>query len=305
MRALGDNRIRLMTFASRYHSLLHGLRLPALVAVLLMGGTYWFLQSHLPRASDSRSALDPVPPEWPELPEEVVVGWSSFRGNGESVALGQPDFVKDFRFAGTFFLSGSGGTEIRKAVLGIVKEDRQVIASEGDEVAGVSVSRIFQDRVVLKRGAETAELRLSFASDAMAEDEAGSVDAETGAAGSRFGEQIRDDSWVINRSSLLAYYDELLDAPERLLQVFDSLKPLYTEDGKIEGYRLGIEGERKFFDGVGFREGDVVRKVNSLKMTSRNRAEFFIRQVVENELSAVVIDIERDGATRRLVYQVR
>ena len=90
-----------------------------------------------------------------------------------------------------------------------------------------------------------------------------------------------------------------------MLQVFDSLKPIYDSNDKITGYRVGIEGEQDFFDAVGFRENDVVRKVNSLDMTNRNRAEFFIRQFAQEKLSAIVIDVERDGEPRRLVYQVR
>lgn len=49
----------------------------------------------------------------------------------------------------------------------------------------------------------------------------------------------------------------------------------------------------------------MVRKVNALSMTNRGRAEFFLRQVVEDRLSAVVIDVERGGETKRLVYQLR
>ena len=294
-----------MSFASRYHNLLRFLRLPALVAVGLMGVTYGWFQTRLPQVAEDSAIHDVAVPVWPTLPAAVESDWSVFRGDGDGVALGQPDFAKAFRFAGTFFLSGVGGAKVRKAVLSIVDEGRQVIASEGDVVTDVTVARIFQDRVILKRGAETAELRLSFASAGLTTGAESGADGEDGASASRLGEQIRDDSWVLKRDALLAYYNELLDAPERLLQVFDSLKPLYNGEGKIEGYQLGIEGEREFFDGVGFREGDVVRKVNSLEMTSRNRAEFFIRQVVDNKLSAVVIDIERGGASRRLVYQVR
>jgi len=295
-----------MSFASRYHNLLCVFRFPALAGVVLMGCVYAWLQAQLPKEVESASSVQVSPPDWSALPAKTELDWSVFRGDGEGIALGQPDFAKAFRFAGTFFLSGTGGREIRKAVLSIVDEGRQVIASEGDLVGDVTVARIFQERVILERGAETAELRLSFVSaGGEAGTGAGGDGGEGDSSSSRFGEQLREDSWVLKRSALLAYYKELLDAPERLLQVFDSLKPIYTEDGKIEGYHLGIEGEGEFFNAVGFNEGDVVRKVNSLEMTSRNRAEFFIRQVVDNKLNAVVIDIERGGSARRLVYQIR
>ncbi len=261
--------------------------------------------SRLPHFPSQRPSPEPVKLEWSVPATDTTIDWSVFRGTVAGASLGQPDFARDFRFAGTFFLSGGGNREIRKAVLGVESLDKQVIASEGDEIAGVSVARIFQDRVILRRGEETAELRLSFAPDGLSSDSEDGPEDSKVSESSQFGDRIGTDNWVLKRSSLLEYYEELLNEPERLLQVFDSLKPLYNDEGSIEGYRLGVEGEREFFDSVGFREGDVVRKVNSLQMTSRNRAEFFIRQVVDSKLNAVVIDIERGGAARRLVYQIR
>jgi type II secretory pathway component PulC len=300
-----DNRIRLMSFASHYFSFLNRLRVPAVLLVLLLGGTLGYLYHRLPAQMPSSEGHKVSPPAWPSPPANIAIDWTRFRGASGGTSLGQPDFAKGFRFAGTFFLSDSEGREVRKAVLGIEAEGVQVIASEGDVVADVTVSRIFENRVLLQRGMEVAELWLSFASRASS---GGNSASETEAATrgiERFGESVGDNSWVLRRESLLDYYNELLDEPERLLQVFDSLKPLYGGDGKIQGYHLGMEGEQEFFKTVGLREGDVIRKVNSLEMTNRNRAEFFIRQVVQNQLSAVVIDIERDGEAKRLVYRVR
>jgi len=294
-----------MSFASRYHNFLRHMRVPAIVTVLLVWGTFFWLQARLPQAPAPDASPPPPPLAWRGPPAGGTLDWMRFRASGGSRALGQPDFAGAFRFAGTFFLSGEGGAEIRKAVLGVIAEKRQVIASEGDEIAGVTVIRILPDRVVLKRGTEIAELWLSFMSREGNAAEADNVEDPEGSTTSPFGERVADDRWEFSRASLLSYYNTLLEAPERLLQVFDSLKPLYDTDGKIEGYQLGVEGEGDFFRAVGLREGDVVRKVNSLEMTNRNRAEFFIRQVVQNKLSAVVIDIEREGSPKRLVYQVR
>ncbi len=295
-----------MSFASHYNSLLQNLRLPALAVVVLMAGAYWALYVHLPASSHpDEIEISHQLPEWPVPPETLDVDWSLFRNSEANVSIGQPAFAADFRFAGTFFLNVNG-RETRKAVVGIVQDEREVIVSEGSEINGVTVSRIFPDRLILRQGDEVAELKLSFSTGEGSLTESSGADSAAAAESvSPYGEKVGNDSWVLSRKSLLDYYQELLDAPERLLQVFDSLKPLYNETGKIDGYRLGVEGEQQFFDGVGFREGDVVRKVNSLDMTSRNRAEFFIKQVVDSRLSAIVIDIERDGTPRRLVYRVR
>ena len=56
---------------------------------------------------------------------------------------------------------------------------------------------------------------------------------------------------------------------------------------------------------MGLRQGDVVRRVNSLHMTSQKRAEYFIGEFVKGGLGAVVLDIERDGRPEKLVYLVK
>ncbi|MDD2520689.1 MAG: hypothetical protein PHR34_07020, partial [Kiritimatiellae bacterium] len=60
-----------------------------------------------------------------------------------------------------------------------------------------------------------------------------------------------------------------------------------------------------FYSQVGFQHGDVVRKVNSMRMTSQRRAEYFIGEFVQDRLGAVVIDVERDGQPLKLVYLVK
>ena len=60
-----------------------------------------------------------------------------------------------------------------------------------------------------------------------------------------------------------------------------------------------------FFADVGLRQGDVVRRVNSLHMTSQKRAEYFIGEFVKGELGAVVLDIDREGRPEKLVYLIK
>ncbi len=295
-----------MSFASHYHNLLSRLRVPAVLLVLLFACTFIYLHQRLPEVNASSDAIVPPSVTWSAQEPTIALDWSRFLAAGDGGSPGNPAFAEEFRFAGTFFLSDHNGNEIRKAVLGIVETGHQVIVSEGDGIGDVTVSKIFQERVVLRQGTEVAELWLSFTPRTHTDASASSAAVSgTPSFTSRFGETVGSNRWVYKRESLLDYYNELLDEPERLLQVFDSLKPLYNDTNKIEGYVLGVEGESDFFREVGLREGDIVRKVNSLEMTNRNRAEFFIRQVIQNQLSAVVIDVERNGEMTRLVYQVR
>jgi hypothetical protein len=179
-----------------------------------------------------------------------------------------------------------------------------------DRLEDVLVARVFQDSVILRAGALEERLWLSFSKPATGASETGTTDAggraEAVGPTDRFGgKRIGEHRWVFKRKAILDYYGELRDEPERLVQVFDSMKPLYDENERITGYHLGIEGEGEFFEAVGLKEGDVVRSVNSMRMTSRRRAEYFIKEFVADRANAFIIDIERGGEKQKLMYEVR
>lgn len=210
-----------------------------------------------------------------------------------------------FRLAGTFFQYSPMGTqEVRKAILDQVATATQHIVSEGDVIAGTRVVGIYADHVVIADARGESSLWLIFSGS-----EGSATNQDTVATNGGFNKygtrQVGPTRWVFRRDPLLKYYAELMDEPERLVKVFDSLKPIYSPANRIEGYRLDVEGEGEFFEAVGLRQSDVVRSVNSLPMTSRNRAEFFIKQFVADRANAFVIEVERGQKREKLVYEVR
>lgn len=255
------------------------------------------------------AAAPPPPPPWHETPASVNPDFSVLHGPADAgTSTNATAFLDAFRYVGSFFFSTGDADTMRRGVLSYLPENRQEIVSGGEVVAGVRVKRIGEDHIVLEKDGVEGTLTLGGADKPMMHsylDQASTGDA-AGPRRTRFGEQTDDGVWTLQKEALQAYYDELLEEPERLLQVFDSMAPLYSANGgSIEGYQLKAVGEHAFFEAVGVREGDIVRKVNALPMTNRGRAEFFIRQVVQDRVSAIVIDIERDGAPKRLVYQLR
>ena len=245
--------------------------------------------------------------EQPVLPVEV---WSAVVRGGEITTAA---FHDQYRLAGTFFLMGSGGTDgsgQRLAIIDDIAKNQQHIVSEGQSFDGHEILRIHADRLLMRRDGVEVELTLSFRDGMAGPAQPENTSTNTAVAEeivletSRFGKRIGEARWVMQKEALVGYYQELLEDPERIAAIYMSMKPDYI-DGEVAGYRLEKEGESEFFDAVGLQEGDRIRKVNSMNMTSQARAEYFISEFMKERLGAVVIDIERNGAPEKLIYLFR
>jgi type II secretory pathway component PulC len=287
-------------------------------AAALLAAVYTGLFLRLPPADPvDAGPTGEAPAAWPALSPPPDTAWAAFRAPAEGGPSGAGRLARRFRFAGTFFLTpdGAGDHEAsRHAVLEDAQQGDQHLVGVGDRVGDVSVVAIRPHEVVLRQGDYEESLRRSYDTGPPA-----SSAADTDPADVPWDQRIREetpfgkhlitdgpneDRWIISREALLDYRETLLDNPERLANLFVSMRPDRI-DGKIEGYRLQMQGEEAFYQGVGLREQDVVRKVNSMNMTRQERAEYFIREFVNDRLSAVVLDIERDGRPHKLIYYLR
>lgn len=269
----------------------------------------------------------PHPPASPVIPaaeapwaESVVFEdepWGVFQNSGgtSSNAVAGSPLATRYRLAGTFFLyaSDGGSTEgNRRAIVDDLQKKKQSILREGDTLDEYLVARVFPDRVILRSDGTDYELSLSYAGPALASQpmaptnsaEPVSMEDMPALESTRFGKRVGDNRWVFQREELLKYYHDVLDEPERIAALYVSLKPDYQES-EIAGYRLNAEGEADFFKAVGLQENDVIRKVNSMRMVSQRRAEYFMSEFLKDRVSALVLDVEREGKPEKLIYLIR
>ncbi len=211
-----------------------------------------------------------------------------------------------FGLVGTYFVYDRAmNNRMRKAIVDNIEIGTQHIVGEKEVLADdIIVQSIFREKIVLIQGGKETELWLSFSGRGRGKDDqdANSLEQDNNKFGAR---KVNDHRWELDRGALLDYYQELRNRPERLVQVFDSFDPIYDNSGGIEGYEIGIEGEDEFFEATGLRDGDIVREVNSIKMTSRKRAELFIHQFAKDQANTFVLGLERDGKERRLIYRLK
>lgn len=296
-----------MTPDRRYATMLG--RLALVLPLIAVGAGAWIVTTTgslpLPLVESlTPAAVTPLPAP-SELPASL--DWSVLRNEQAQTPAARDALSRRFRLAGTFFAYGSGGGDTRKAVLHDLQAAVQLIVGERGRIGDVEVVRILDDRVILRRGVEEAELWLGFS---RADENAGGAEGdgatEDDASKNAFGgRKTGENSWVFRRDALQKYYQEVLDDPERLVRIFDSMKAVRGANRRITGYRLDILGEGEFYHAVGMRQGDVVRKVNGMNMTSRRRAEFFIGEFARNRANVFEMEVERGGKPVKLTYQVR
>ena len=277
-------------------------------------GAYVYLFLCLPRQSIGKpSSSDHF--QWSASTPIEGSNWSVFQSlRSDAPPSNIGPLAARFRLAGTFFAFGDASETSNsycKAILDDLEKKGQCLVSEGDDLGGARVTRILRDRVVLQGPSGEEELWLSFAGVRAGSNTLSSASAAASPSGeapslevNRFGKRVGEGRWVLSREALMQYYREVMDDPERVASLYVSMKPDYKE-GVIAGYHVDPEGEQDFFKATGLQNGDIVRKVNSMNMVSQRRAEYFIGEFVKNRVSALVLDIEREGQAKKLIYMIR
>lgn len=292
-------------------------RLPLLMVLICGGLVAYFGMTFLNLQAVDSSIESSATPElsWaePDLPSEDA--WSVLYAEA-AASTGQSSLASRFRLAGTFFLTaGDSGQGVRKAVLDDLEKKRQHLVVEGERLEAIEVKKVYDDHVVLLYQGKQEELWLSFSGRAASGSSKGSEGKpekelrwdERVLESNRWGNRIAENRWIIKRDEIMQYYRDVMDDPERLASLFISMRAVRSEKegNKITGYRLRPTGEEEFYYGVGMKEGDIVRKVNSMKMTRQERAEYFIKELVQDRVNVLVLDIERDGQDQQLIYYLR
>ena len=245
-----------------------------------------------------------------ETTDTIHFVWSPLKSFGQSTMEASDSGLNErYRLAGTFF-SGDHRTDhvIRAAIIDHLQTGEQLVLQEQMFLNEYQVVSVERDRVKLKKGNEEHVLLIAFhdrAEKGIPLSSSDRSETEQEKDDSVMAKQIGENRWILNRKMLMNYYSELLDDPERLASIYISLKPDYNPDKKITGYELDMVGEKTFFKEMGLEQGDHIRKVNSMNMTSQTRGEYFLKEFVNNRLSAIVLDVERDNVPKKMIYLVR
>lgn len=230
--------------------------------------------------------------------------------SGDRQSDGPTGSVPGLRLAGTFLAYGGDQAGIdRLAVIETAEAGGQITVTIGDELAGATVTEISRDRLALRDPDGTTRFLLAFEEggprrgpeDSGTEGEIGAwetVDPET------LVYPVSPFRRVINRNAVLALQERILRDPAEAARVLALAQPVQGARG-LDGYRVGAFGNQELIGAFGLAPGDIVRKVNSVELTSPQRAEYFYREFMRDELTALVLEVDRGGVTTNLIFSVR
>lgn len=194
--------------------------------------------------------------------------------------------TSSFRLKGTVILSSGRGY----AILEDLATSAQRLYKLGDKVGNFRLVSIKWRKVVLRSsGGEKVLVMVSPQAP-----DIGSVQKEEK---DKKVKQIAENKRIISRSFV---QDAAANANEILTQL--RIKPHFVNEIS-EGYWIGNIQPGSIVEEMGFRNGDIIKKINGEAVDSPEK----ILQVYQEiqKTGAVVVDVERDSRTETLTYEIR
>ena len=285
-----------------------------LLLAVYAGGTAWVARA-MDQASRPNDGAGPVAVA---SAEEVVFSdaapWA--RPGLEKIAAK----VERFQLAGTYQSytyvdEASDPEENALALVDDLETGTQHMVRDGDALGPFTVAGIDRDAIRLRHGQRTWTLQLSgrLPSESAASRGAGGegdrnrrFDNLPALETTRFGKRVAEDQWVLDRERVKRYARDIAANPLRAANLYRSFSQVADEEDQDQaGFRVNMKGEKDFFSDMGITNDDVIRRVNSMQMKNQARAEYLVGEFMKDRMGMVVLDVERDGETRKLIYVIR
>lgn len=286
--------------------------------MLMLIGSVWSLAVVVGRSEPEISAS-------PEMAREEAFYAFEIPGAESWALLEDTEFLDEIQYytlSGTFqtfdMKKGSVDEVARVRSLALVddvQEGRQRLVKEGDRLGSFLVQNIGLDQITLARQEQLFVLALSGEVASASMQESQERDLKTSPPVSfedmpaletnRFGKRIAENQWVIQREAVFNYAEEIMGNPYRAVQLYRSFSQVAENRGDEAGFQVQMKGEQDFLTAMGLGDGDIIRRVNSMDMESQVRAEYLVREFMNSRMSAVVLDVENNGESRKQIFIVR
>ncbi len=188
-----------------------------------------------------------------------------------SIKLQEKEYIPPLELKGTIV----GDEECTFAVIENKSTHKQILLRTGDEIEGLKVTQILEERVILNKNGRIFTLYLK---------EKPSLKPTS--------PEVR----VVERK-------KVEEAKRRVNQILSKMRiSPYFRGGKMIGFRVNYIVPGSIVDDMGIKKGDIIKSVNGEILDSPGRI-FEIYHKFKNA-TKIVLEVERDGQIKTLVYQV-
>ncbi|MEE4376407.1 MAG: type II secretion system protein GspC [Candidatus Competibacteraceae bacterium] len=247
-----------------------------------------------PSSVGSGAAPSTAEPLEPVVDYAIIASWHLFGERDASkpspAPLAVPETRLNLRLAGIFFSANPAKARALVAEPG----GQELSYSVGDRLpGGVKLEQILRDRIILSRNGVLESLRLpkdTLASDARPTNSARSLPQIRSAAANN---TPIDASSIANRLRR-----EVVERPQALEDL--AFASPYQQDGQFIGFRLRPGRDRKLFQQLGLRSGDIVTEINGLRLTSPTQGLTLFQELLNAE--QIAVQVLRNGAEIPLVF---
>ncbi|NJN46977.1 MAG: type II secretion system protein GspC [Candidatus Competibacteraceae bacterium] len=229
----------------------------------------------------------------PVVDYTVIASWHLFGELDESkpppATLAVPETRLNLRLAGIFYSANPS------KALALVAESggRELTYTVGDRLpGGVRLEQILSDRIILSRNGVLESLRLPKDTIGGSTARAASTPApQTGLAPAS--DAPIDASTIASRLRR-----EVVERPQ-VLEDLAFASP-YQQDGQFIGFRLRPGRDRKLFQQLGLRPGDIVTEINGLRLTSPTQGLTLFQELLNTD--QIAVQVLRNGAEIPLIF---
>ena len=190
--------------------------------------------------------------------------------------------------------SGEG----RFAVIEIEKERKQRIYTINDTVLGATIIGIDRNRALLRRGGMTEVLEVDFSEKTATARGAAKKAHAPGLSSGADIVRVAEGEYRLSKR----YLESQIQNMNRLLTQVRAI-PNIGKDGVADGFKLFAIKKGSIFDKIGFRNHDVIKRVNGIDLDSAEKGlELF--QALRNETD-FEIDLMRQSKKTSLRFTVQ
>jgi type II secretory pathway component PulC len=109
----------------------------------------------------------------------------------------------------------------------------------------------------------------------------------------------------LTRAPVVSFGESIQADSARKQRLAESFIPSLNAEDQIIGFRVSDRCEPELSARFGLQTGDILLKINSIRITRSRRLEYLADEFMKNRANIFILDLNRDGTRLRQIYVFR